>query len=1258
MRVGFVWLHKCAVVLLLSLASCFSTPVAAQISDFHSSNRVPNAQIVQVANRLPEEIDSSPSKVLHDHHPTWAIRENSLGPKLGEMALTIVLSRSQEQQLALGQLLSDQQNPLSPDYHHWLTPSEFGDRFGISESDISAITVWLQSQGLHVSWVPPSRTYIGLSGRAEAIGRTFHTQVNNYSVHGITRFSVASDPAIPVVLAPIIKAIQGLYTIEEHPAHHMLPAQSTSPNATTSNGSHFITPEDFQRIYDYTDSYDGSGQTIGIVGRSRTNSADFANYMQVLNIGFHVPTEVVPTAFGGVDPGPPLTAPPGSGFSFGDQGEATLDVLRAASTAPGANILLVVATAASGGIGVDAQYLIQTTPLPAQIMTISFGGCESGAGPASVNYFNTLFEQAAAEGISVFVSSGDSGASGCDADFALPPIAPSPNSPNFLCSSSFATCVGGTEFNDASSPTLYWSSSNDTHFGSALGYIPEGGWNEPVAGTTTQVASSGGGVSSYVSTPTWQTGTGVPSARAGRYTPDISFSSSCHDGYFACFAAGGGSCGIQSNGTFSFVYFCGTSAAAPSMAGVTALLNQKLGFAQGDLNPEIYSLASKASTSFHDATVSSSGVSGCSVFTPSMCNNSIPGPTSLAGGQAGYLVTTGYDLVTGLGSLDISKFLAAFANPFIAPTVTVTPSATSILATQPLSVTVSVNGSGSNPPPTGAVSLTVENYISPPVSLVNGSATIVIPADSLYWSIDTTAIIAQYFPDDASVSTYRTLTGSTFIVINPVIPTVTLFLSSNNITTAQNLGVTVQASGGTGNPTVSGQVDVTAIFPSSIGSYSVYGNLSSGSVTLNIPAGILPPGVSSINALYTPEGQSGQFYNQTFSANSPSVTVTAGPKSTPTISVAPSAPSITTAQSLGVTVTVTPSAGKPAPTGTITLNSGSYSPRELSLVGGAATFTIPAGTLPVGSNTITAAYLGDFNFNASNGTSSVTVVALTKTTPTITVTPSSSSVASGQSLDVSVSVTVPTGYPVPTGSLTLESGNFSIPVFISNGSGTVTIPSGSLSAGSDTLTVTYAPDQSLTSVFNNATGSATVTVTASVYSMTATPVTLSPGQSGSSTVTVSSSNDYSGIVALTCAITSSPSGAKDAPTCAATQAATLNSTTQSITGTVTVHTTPVTSALVSPNRNQNGFERVAGGTILALILLGLPRRRRFLRLILAVCFLVNVMGLIACGGGGGTPSNHVTDPGTTPGTYSITVSGTGNDSGKTTASTTFTLNVN
>ncbi len=610
----------------------------------------------QTPNRITKVVEASRTLALPNHLPLWANDANDAGALPADQSLnqfTLVLARSADQEQAFEQLLADQQNPASPNYHHWLTPAEIGDSFGLSSADIATITSWLESEGLHVNWVSPSRIFIGFGGAAADVGRAFQTEMHTYKVNGEERVSVASDPMIPEALAPAIKSVRGLYTIPEKPSYRTEVHQANSPDTSTSNGNHYIAPADFATIYDVPIGSTGAGYTIGIVSWSRTNPADFNAFASKTLTGVVAPTEVVPTAFGGIDPGAAYTTTQTcTNGCLGAQTEATLDVLRANSIALGAKILLVVSSpsGSNDGIGADAQYIVQTNA--AQIMSISFGACESSAGSGGVAFWNQLFQQGAAEGISTFVSSGDSGASGCDAAFSAPPATPAAISPNYICTSSYATCVGGTEFNDTANASAYWSTSNLNNLGSALGYIPEGGWNES---TTTSVAGSGGGVSLInIPTPTWQTGTGVPSAHAGRYTPDVSFSSSGHDSYFGCMAAAGGSC--VGTSSFSFIGFYGTSAAAPSMAAIAALLDQKAGAAQGSLNPTLYAVATTTPSAFHDTTVASSGVSSCSVSTASICNNSVP---SANGGatQAGYLVGTGYDEVTGLGSLDVGVFL-------------------------------------------------------------------------------------------------------------------------------------------------------------------------------------------------------------------------------------------------------------------------------------------------------------------------------------------------------------------------------------------------------------------------------------------------------------------------------------------------------------------------------------------------------------------------------------------------------------------------
>jgi subtilase family serine protease len=759
----------------------------------------------------------------------------------------------------LQQFLADQQDPASPEYHHWLAPVEMGARFGLSEHDIAALTAWLQQQGLHVNWVSPSRMFVGFGGTAGVLARAFHTELHAYTTKDaqgvpVERNSVSSDPMIPLALQPAIKAVHGLFTIENRPLHSFRVMESTSPEATTGDGTHVITPGDFGTIYGF---YTGPPfpETIGIVGHARTDFADFDNFRQKTATNFPNPTEIVPTAFGGVDPGPAYTAPPAAGVSIGDQSEATLDVTRVGNLGGTDPILLVVATPASGGIEAAAQYLVQTTPVPAQIMSISFGACESSVGPSGVAFWDTLLQQAVAEGISVLVASGDSGASGCDPSFATPPATPAPNSPNYICSSSYATCVGGTQFNDTANPSQYWSQNNSLNGASALGYIPEGAWNEPLNSSGgPEVAASGGGVSNVIATPAWQTGTGVPPARAGRYTPDIAFSASAHDGYFGCFAAAGAGCVTGANGSFSFIVFAGTSAAAPSMAGIAAQLDGSLQAPQGNLNPQLYQMAARAPTVFHDVTVASSGVANCDLATPSVCNNSIPGAGGLTGGQAGYSVTAGYDEVTGLGSLDVPNLIENFQAP---PTIRIIENPSLTFPTQlvgfPAQGEVGFQNAGSAPLDSFSIAITGVNASD--FSPVNNCQSDLAPAA-------TCAVEITFTPSAAGT---RTAT------------------------------MTVTSANGANSPRLV--------------------NLSGGGTT----------------TLYTP-----------------------------LISVGPSATTITVAQPVTVLVVINRAPGAPAdPTGSVTLTSGSYNAGPVPVSGGTATFDIPAGSLPLGNDVLTATYTPD-----------------------------------------------------------------------------------------------------------------------------------------------------------------------------------------------------------------------------------------------------------------------------------------------------------
>jgi subtilase family serine protease len=624
------------------------------------------AQITQ-ADRVTVQPESTASVRLAGHLPRWANPAADAGPVAAETSLhlTFVLSRAPQLQAAFTQLLADQQDPASPRYHQWLTPQQVGELYGPTQHDIDALSAWLTSRGLAPSEVSPSRIFLTVNGTASAVSAALSTSFHSFTFNGEPRLSTTEDPALPAAFAAIVQSIDGLSDTPIQPMGHgqAVSASSSVAGPRYTNGSnHYVTPGDFATIFDLNaatnSGFTGAGQKVAIIGRSRVVATDITEFEANTGLAANLPNTIVPGA--GPDPGY---------AGGGDESEATMDVQRVLGTAPSAQADLVILPNSGGGIFAAAQYEVNTLNDP--IMNISFGSCEASAGSANVKSWDSLFSQAASEGISVLVCSMDSGAATCDTGFATAP-ASQQLSINSICASSFATCAGGTEFADTANPSLYWSSSNSSSRVSALGYIPEGAWNEPGSSGNYVVAAGGGGASLYIPKPSWQTGVGVP-ADGARDVPDISYPSAEHDPYYGCYAGNGGNCASN-----QFEYFYGTSNAAPAMADVAALLNQRSGSRQGNLNPILYRLAAKtANNVFHDTTLASSGVSGCTASIPSMCNNSTPSPTALTGGLAGYLLTTGYDLVTGWGSIDVNNLLNAVSPGF---SIAATPSALSLSA--------------------------------------------------------------------------------------------------------------------------------------------------------------------------------------------------------------------------------------------------------------------------------------------------------------------------------------------------------------------------------------------------------------------------------------------------------------------------------------------------------------------------------------------------------------------------------------------------
>jgi hypothetical protein len=449
------------------------------------------------------------------------------------------------------------------------------------------------------------------------------------------------------------------------------------------------------------------------------------------------------------------------------------------------------------------------------------------------------------------------------------------------------------------------------------------------------------------------------------------------------------------------------------------------------------------------------------------------------------------------------------------PKVTVTPLSTSIFITQALPVNITVSAPSGAPIPTGTVELTCDGYDSGATTLSGGSIQFIIP--SLGLSAGTATMYVQYNPDSGSPE-YESAQGTSSVVVNLVTPTVTVTPVPTIISSTQALAVnvTVAASGGW---FATGYVVLTS------GSYFSYtSELSNGSTQINIPAGTLPAGSNPLTVSYTPD-QNGAFIFKSATGTSV-VTVTA----TPNVTVSPASTNPLRTQALSVAVTVgSPSAG-PTPTGSVTLTSGSYNSGAVTVTSGIANISIPADSLSLGTDTLTAVYTPNSSspeYNSASGTSTVTVSSFT---PTVTVTPQSTSILNTQALQVDISVSGPSGQPTPTGTAELTSGSYdSGAITLSGGTVAINIPAGSLSPGTDSLVVSYTPDSASITTYSIATGSSSVTVTAANPSPAVSSISPAIETAGDAAFTltlngsgfISSSTVYWGSSALTTAYVSS-----------------------------------------------------------------------------------------------------------------------------------------
>jgi subtilase family serine protease len=841
-------------------------------------------------NRVAARIDEAQVTTLQGNVHPMARGDFDQGQVNAETPLehmVLQLEPSAAQQAALDALVEAQHDPHSPLYHQWLTPAQYGSRFGASPQDLARITGWLTEHGFTVNEIAVNHRQIAFSGNAGQVEDTFHTQIHHFLVSGVNHIANTQDPQIPSAMAGVVSGILSLHNFRHVSDIQSRVSLEVSPRYT-SGSTHYLYPADWAAIYDLNPLYqagtDGTGTSIAIVGRSNINLADVSAFRAGSGLPAHNPTVIL------VSTNPGLVA--------GDQDESTLDVEWAGGVAPSATVKFIIgaSTSTTDGIDLAAQYVVNHAT--ATVMSTSYGSCEVDMGSAELSFYNSLWQQAASEGISAFVSSGDAGAAGC---YGGSSKSASSTGVNGLCSSPYSTCVGGTEFNEGSNSTAYWSASNGAGSGSALNYIPEEVWNESGTQGGSGLWASGGGTSLYFSQPAWQKGvSGTAAANSMRAVPDVAASASAHDGYI-----------IVENGNRYVI--SGTSAASPSFAGVMALAVQKKGgVGQGNANPSLYALLNASKNPFH--------------ATPSG-NNNVPGITGYTASGASY------NLATGLGSVDGSLLVSEWgsgsstANPKIDFVLTPSASQGTLLPGRTTSFTLTVTESGAaknkvSLTATAAAGLT--GSISPATIVPGTTATVTITAAS------TIATGAKNIVITGTDATGRQTATYTITVTSP--PTLSLSVASTSMTVVGGASGTVGLTAFTGGS-----------FTGMIG-YSVAG----------LPAGVTAKW--SANPATPPAG---------VSTNNETLTLTASPTAPPslaTVVITVSGDGISASKStilqvqpaMGVVLAVSPqtlSMGSLS-IATITVTATPFGGAALATNGGSSPISIASG-LPKG---ITAAW--------------------------------------------------------------------------------------------------------------------------------------------------------------------------------------------------------------------------------------------------------------------------------------------------------------
>jgi subtilase family serine protease len=1163
--------------------------------------------------------------------------------------LLLVLGRSAEQQAALDSYVKSASMPGTALYRQWLLPTEYGIRFGARPDDIATVKTWLESNGFTIEQVSPAANVIRFSGNMGAVRAAFHTDIHRYEVNGKLHLANGSAPSIPAALAPVVRGIAALNDF--YPKPHVIrgghASTTTKPGAVrpeltiygpsnwgTENYDVYYLPGagDAATIYDTPNkamnsaysgtTWNGAGVTIGIAGDSNLSAsaiADVANYRSMfLNepLATAVTDAQLPNVVvDGNDPG-----------ATSDELEALVDVEMAEAFAPKALTTLYTSanTDLQYGLFLAMQRAVDDNTI--SILNISFGACEQDLGAGGNAFINEIYEQAAAQGISITVSSGDSGSAGCDSSWvSFSAAASSGLAVNGFASTPWNVAVGGTDFDVLYSTSLssveqYIQAPSTTatllgnppYYGTALSYIPEEPWNDSTevfttfannapykygngpentlaggggmssaaicSGTISSSGSCSGSMSGYKK-PAFQTSlTPVDSVRD---VPDVSFFSGSFmsdDGYSQYFNAAwsicsdntvngdsysytdcvtasgttgcGGTCSVNGQVTTTSAVG-GTSTAVPSMAGILALVIQSQGGQRlGQADYGIYNLAANHPSDFHDITQGNNSVL-CTAGSTNCGSNSF---------MAGYNAGKGYDLATGIGSIDVAKFVNDWGTVKFATTTTTLAAGTSAssLSTSPLTV---AHGS--------------IVYFQVGVSPSTASGNVVLTSDNSQENSD--GIITAAISNGVASFSTQALPGGTY----------TLYARYGGDTgnaSSQSQGIQVTESPENSSMQFNLNVydaktgDLTAISPAS----AVYGS---------------------------------QFY-----ANISPYGGTEGLAK-----------------------------GNPA-TGTLTLSQNGTQLTTITLGSqGVANYQFTSSTLSPGTYTLAAAYSGDSSYKASTTTQKLTI---TKAPVSAIAGPTNgSTVQSTANVEVGSTITVYSYGVAPEGSLAVQMNGTSLgTVNVTNGSvvfeseqnasAGIAVTASQIGVGnSATFTIAYNGDSNYQGAGPfNTTVTVAEPVNAALALSTSGNITITtPGQSGTSMLTVTPSNGFGGSVSLTCALTSGAVSSYN-PTCSIPSSVSISGTAAQ-TASITVSTTASTTANVR-KRTAVLTELGGGGIVFAgVLIIFVPRRRKLWLPMFCFVALGAALLNIGCSAGGGSIGPGGGSSGTPAGTYTFTITG-------------------